>query len=56
MRHQERKQKRKRNIKERKAKINHVALMKLKQREVAVRKKRKTRMTKMEYPLLSHQE
>lgn len=48
MRLQERKLKRRRNTKKRKSKINHVALMKLKQREVTVRKKRKTRMTKME--------
>ncbi len=42
------KTKKKKKHKKRKSKINHVALMKLKQREVTVRKKRKTRMTKME--------
>lgn len=47
MRLQERKLRR-RKTKKRKSKINHVALMKLKQREVTVRKKRKTRMTKTE--------
>lgn len=48
MRFQERKLKRRRNTKERKAKINHIALMTSKQRDATVRKKRKTRMTKME--------
>lgn len=55
MRHQERKLKRKRNIKKRKAKINHVILRRTKSK-VRVKKKRKTKRTRMGCLLPSHQE